>query len=80
MRSGPLRRADTGAIAETHVADGALSADKNREIGDGKDHRAIRQFRLTSSFHQRQNQKAESRWYRAAMPRRASSGVRGEGE
>ncbi|KAI6668543.1 hypothetical protein NL676_010899 [Syzygium grande] len=30
-----------GGHAETHVADGALRADKNREIGDGKDHRAF---------------------------------------
>ncbi|KAI6672507.1 hypothetical protein NL676_000413 [Syzygium grande] len=30
-----------GDHAETHVADGALRADKNREIGDGKDHRAF---------------------------------------
>ncbi|KAI6668540.1 hypothetical protein NL676_010896 [Syzygium grande] len=52
MRSGPSRRTDSGRHAETHAADGALRADKNREIGDGKDHRAfkIRQFRFTSSF------------------------------
>ncbi|KAI6672501.1 hypothetical protein NL676_000407 [Syzygium grande] len=42
MRSGPSRRTDSGgAIAETHAADGALRADKNREIDDDKDHRAF---------------------------------------